>query len=348
MDRRIMRALVGACIVFMHVSGGARAEEPDEDFYKGKVVRIIVPTPPGGLFDGYSRLLAQNLPRHIAGSPTMILQNMAGAAGLVAANYMANVAPRDGSVIAAAYSATMTAPLLSPDGVKFDVKALSWIGSITKDPFVAYAWHTARAKSLEELKTKEGLFGGTSIGSAPIDYAILGKALFGLKLNIVTGYAGTADVNLAMQRGEIEGTFGVGWNSLKVGQADWLRDKQVIVLTQFGLTRHPELPDVPMFADLATNKADRQALELYLPRQEYSRPYYGPPGIPASRLNMLRRAFDATIRDPAFLADAERLKAPVDGPASGEDLAATADRIAETPPDVVKRVVGMFTDFRAK
>lgn len=335
-------------MVFLAFSlcAGANAQTSDDEFFKGKVIRIIVPTPTGGLFDGYSRLLAQHMPRKLAGSPTIILQNMAGAAGLVAANYMANVAPRDGSVIAAAYSATMTAPLLTPDAAKFNVKSLAWIGSISKDPFVAYVWNTARAKSLDELRNHEILVGGTAVGSAPVDYAILGRELFGLKLNIVTGYAGTAEVNLAMQRGEIEGSFGVGWNSLKVGQADWLAAKQILLVTQFGLSRHPELPDVPAFAELATNETDRQALDLYLPRQEFSRPYYAPPGIPAARLTALRRAFDATIADSAFLADAASLKAPVDGPATGEELQAAADRLAQTSPKVVKRVLDMFGSFQ--
>ena len=135
-------------IAFILPLGGSevRAQDAESAFFKGKIIRIIVPTPPGGLFDGYSRLLAQHMPRQIAGSPTIILQNMPGAAGLVAANYMANLAPRDGTVIAAAYSATMTAPLLSPEGTRFDVKTFAWIGSISKDPFVAYVWNSARAK----------------------------------------------------------------------------------------------------------------------------------------------------------------------------------------------------------
>lgn len=324
-----------------------RAQGADEEFYKGKIVRIVVPTPPGGLYDTYSRMLASHMPRHLAGSPTFILQHMAGAAGLVSANYMANLAPRDGSAIAAAYSATITAPLLSPDAAKFEVKTFAWIGSISKDPFVAYVWNTARAKTLDEMKNQEILVGGTAVGSAPIDYAIFAKNLFGLKLKIVTGYAGTSEVNLAMQRGEIEGTFGFGWNSLKSGQAAWLKERQVILVTQFGATRHPELPEVPAFAELVRNDADREALDLYLPRQEYSRPYYAPPGLPPTRLTALRRAFDATIKDPVFLAEADKLKVPVDGPATGEEIAAAADRIAATSPAVVRRVVDMFTNFRA-
>ena len=338
----ITAGLLAACL-----GTGLRAQPVDDEFFKGKVVRIVVPTPTGGLFDGYSRLLSQHMPQKSPGAPTMILQNMAGAAGLVAANYMANVASRDGTVIAAAYRATMTAPLLTPDAAKFDVKTLSWIGSISKDPFVAYVWNTARATTLDELRRQEILVGGTAVGSAPVDYAILARELFGLKLNIVTGYAGTAEVNLAMQRGEVEGSFGVGWNSLKVNQADWLASRQILVVTQFGFSRHPELPNVPAFAELATSDADNQALDLYLPRQEFSRPYYAPPGVPPARLTILRRAFDATLRDPAFLADAEKLKAPVEGPATGEELEAAAKRLSAIQPSVIQRVLTMFSHFQS-
>lgn len=324
-----------------------RAQEHADDFYKGKVVRIVVPTPSGGLFDSYSRLLAQHMPRHLAGAPTITLQHMPGAAGIVSANYMANVAPRDGTVIAAAYSATMTAPLLTPDATRFEVRTLAWIGSVSRDPFVAYVWNTARAKTLADLQSQEILVGGTAVGSATVDNAILGRQLFGLKLKIVTGYAGSADINLAIQRGEIEGTFGVAWNSLKSTNPAWLQDRQIIVVTQFGRTRHPELPDVPAFAELAKTDAERQALDLYLTRQDYSRPYYAPPGLPPARLTALRRAFDATVRDKAFLDDAVKLKAPVDGPATGEDMAATAERISMTPPEVVKRINDTFSSFRA-
>lgn len=340
------------CVAWLCFASGAaataNAQVPGEDFFKGKVVRIVVPTPSGGLFDSYSRLLAQHMPRHLPGAPTFTLQHMPGAAGIVSANYMANLAPRDGTVIAAAYSATMSAPLLTPDAAKFDVRTLAWIGSISRDPFVAYIWSTARAKSLDDMRTHEILLGGTAVGSATVDNAILGRQLFGLKLKIVTGYAGTSEINLAMQRGEIEGTFGVAWNSLKSTNPAWLKDRQVLVVTQFGRTRHPELPDVPAFAELATNDVDRQALDLYLYRQDYSRPYYAPPGVPAGRLTVLRRAFDATVRDKAFLTEAEKSKAPVDGPATGEEMTEAAERIAATSPEIIKRVVDMFAGFRAE
>ncbi len=270
---------------------------------------------------------------------------MGGAAGLVATNYVANLAPRDGTVFAAAHDSTMTTPLLSPEGVRYDINQLSWIGNITRDPFVAYVWHTSPVQSLDDLETKEGTFGGNAVGAASIDYAILAKNLFGLKVKIVTGYPNSTDVKLAMQRGEINGTFGNGWSSLKADEPSWLPQHKVTLITQFGLSKHPEMPDVPMFIDLAKNEADRQALNLLLARQDFSKDYYAPPQVPPERLNILRRAFDAMVKDPDFLADAAKERAPVDGPMTGEEVAIAMKKISATPPAVVERVKKMFAAF---
>ncbi len=224
---------------------------------------------------------------------------------------------------------------------------MSWLGSITKDPFVAYVWHASGIKSLEDLKTTEAPFGGNAIGSASIDYAIFAKEMFGLKIKLITGYPNSVDVKLAMERGELAGTFGNGWSSLKTGEPTWLSEKKVILLTQFGLTKHPELPTVPLFIDLAKTEDDRKALELVLARQEFARPYYAPPGIPADRLTILRRAFDKTMTDPAFLAAAEKAQAPVDGPMTGEEVEAGVNRLAATRPELVQRMEKMLSDFQA-
>jgi tripartite-type tricarboxylate transporter receptor subunit TctC len=340
-------AFAWAFIFAFGFAAAAFAEDSGDDFYKGKLLRVIVPTPTGGLYDAFARLIAEHMPRHISGNPQIIVQNMGGAAGLVAANYVANVAPRDGTVFAAGHSSTMIASVLSPEQARYDANQLSWIGSITRDPFVSYVWHTSPVQSLKDLETKEATFGGNAVGAASIDYAIVAKAFFGLKIKIITGYANSTDVKLAMERGEINGTFGNGWSSLKADEPTWLSEHKIILLTQFGLTRHPEMPDVPMFIDLAKNEADHQALELLLARQEFSKTYYAPPQIPAARLNILRRAFDATVKDPAFLADAAKMGAPVSGPATGEEVATATKRISTTPPSVVERIENVFAQFHA-
>jgi tripartite-type tricarboxylate transporter receptor subunit TctC len=329
------------------VSAPAIAADADADFFKDKRMTMVVPTTAGGLYDLFSRLLAEHLPRHIPGKPTFVVQNMGGAGGLTAANYMANIAAKDGTVIAAAHGSTSTASLFTPNEAKFKSEDLAWIGSITKDPFVAYTWHTSPIKTLDDLKTKEGIFGGNALGSASIDYAIYGRDMFGLKIKIITGYANSTDVKLAMERGELHGTFGNGWSSLKTGEPTWVPEKKVNLLTQFGLEKHPELPNVPLFIDLAQKPEDRQGLELVLARQDISRPYYAPPGTPAGRVTVLRRAFDDMIKDPAFLAAAEKAQAPVDGPAKGEQVAEIVKRLAATPPATIERMKKMIDDFQS-
>ena len=193
-----------------------------ENFYKGKQIRLIVSADAGTSYDLYARVLADVLPSHIAGQPVIIVQNMLGGSGLTAAGYMANVAARDGTVIAGVHSHIPTAPLLSRQGVQFDATKLSWIGSITSDPFVGFVWHTSPVQSLAEAKTKEVIMGGGGVGSASIDYAIIAKELLGFKFRIVTGYKSSADTKLAIERREIDGTFGNGWTSLKTAEPEWL------------------------------------------------------------------------------------------------------------------------------
>ena len=206
-------ALIAA---WVGVSTPAAASE--DTFYKGKQMQMVVPTTSGGAYDVYARILSQFLPDHIPGQPTIVVQNMFGASGLKAANYVYNVAPRDGTVIGSMQSNIPTAPLLAPDGVQFDVNKLSWIGSITKDPFVGYYWHSAKVQTYEEAKTREVVMGGNSIGAAGVDYAIVSNNLFGTKFKIITGYPNSTDVKMALEKGEVNGTFANAWGSLKTAE----------------------------------------------------------------------------------------------------------------------------------
>ena len=208
-----------------------------EDFYKGKQIKIISSS--ATVYADYSRALAKYMPRHIRGQPLMIVQIMAGASGLTASNYLYSSAPRDGTVIAGTHGQIPTEPLLNPQGVHFDANKLSWIGSVTRDTYVGYVWHTSSVQSLEETKTKELLVGGQAVGSMSVDMPILGRDLFGLKFKIITGYTGATETKLALQRGEINGHLGTVWSDVKRSNADWLRDKKIKVITQFGFCRTP-------------------------------------------------------------------------------------------------------------
>jgi tripartite-type tricarboxylate transporter receptor subunit TctC len=329
------------CFVVGLASVAAWAQD---DFYKGKQLRLVVSTDAGGAYDTYARLASQILKEYIPGNPTIIVQNMPGAGGLKAANYIATTAPRDGTVIAATHAGILTAGLTSPAAAIFDATRLSWIGSITTDPFVGYVWHTTPIRALADMRTTEVVMGGVAVGTASTDYGILARDMFGLKLKLVNGYKSSNDVKLAMERGQVQGAFANGWSSLRNAEPDWIRDGKIRIIVQHGFKPLPELPDVPLFASLAQTDADREALVFMLARQEASKPYFGPPDLPVERLAILRRAFDATVHDPRFLALAAKASVTVEGPMTGEELAALVAKVSKTSPDVVARINGMLAE----
>jgi tripartite-type tricarboxylate transporter receptor subunit TctC len=328
------------------IGGPAQAADPAEAFYKGRQITIFVPTPPGGIYDIFGRLLGTHMVRHIPGQPTAVVQNMGGAGGLLNANHVANVSPKDGSVFAISHSSVPTALLLSPAETKFSPNELSWIGNITKDPFIAYMWHTSKVKKVDDLYTIGANVGGNAVGSAGIDLAILERKMFGFKLNIITGYTGPETYTLAIQRGETDGTMGNGYSDLKARNPDWLRDKKANIILQQALSSHEELAGIPVAIDLAKTEEQRQILQLLLARNEYRMPVYAPPGVPAERLAALRRAFDATMKDPEFLTGAQKAGVPVEGVLDGEALAVAVRKINATPKEVPEAIENIFKEFK--
>jgi len=338
---RAVRGMALGAALLASAGGAMAAENP---FYRGKQIRIVVSTDAGGAYDTYARLLAQVLKDHIPGNPTIVIQNMPGASGLKTANYMAATAPRDGTVIAGTHASILTSQLTSPGAATFEATKLSWIGSVTTDPFIGYVWHTVPIRSLDDARRRDVIMGGVSVGASSVDYAILARDMFGMRFKIVTGYKASNDVKLAMERGEVEGTFANGWSSIKTAEPEWLRDNKIRIIVQHGFRKLPELPDVPLFIDLAQNEADRQALVFMLARQEAAKPYFAPPDIPPEQLAILRRAFDATVRDPKFAALASKANVALEGPMTGDEVAALVMKVAQTPPAVVQRVTRMLTD----
>jgi tripartite-type tricarboxylate transporter receptor subunit TctC len=315
-----------------------------DNFYKGKQLTLVVSSDAGGAYDTYARVVSTILRDYIPGNPTIIVQYMPGASGLKTANYIATTAPRDGTVIAATHAGVVTAQLTSPGAASFEATRLSWIGSVTTDPFVGYVWHTSPVRTLADLRTTEAVMGGVSVGAAGTDYAILARDLFGLKIKLVNGYKSSNDVKLAMERGEVQGTFANSWSSIRNAAPEWIRDGKIRIIVQHGFKPLPELPDVPLFISLAQTDADRQALIFMLARQQAAKPYFAPPDIPAERLAILRRAFDATVHDPRFLALAGKADLTVEGPMTGEELAALVVNVSKTSPDVVTRIDGMLAE----
>jgi tripartite-type tricarboxylate transporter receptor subunit TctC len=338
---RLCRIVAAAGLALLASAHGAWAQA---DFYRGKQIRLVVSTDAGGAYDTYARLMVQVLRDHIPGNPSIIIQNMPGASGLKTANFMHTTAPRDGTVIASTHASVLTAQLTSPGAAVFESTKFSWLGSVTTDPFIGYVWHTVPIKTLEDTRTREVIMGGVSVGASSVDYAILARDMFGMKFKIVTGYKASNDVKLAMERGEVEGTFANGWSSIKTAEPEWLRDNKIRIIVQHGFRKLPELPDVPLFIDLAQNEPDRQALVFMLARQEVAKPYFGPPGVPPERLAILRRAFDATVRDPKFAALAAKANVALEGPMTGDEVAALVAKVAQTPPEVIQRVTRMLTE----
>lgn len=340
---RVAIFFVVAAIALPDVS----AAQEQHDF-KGKRIRLIVGAAPGGLYDVYGRLIAQYLTQHIPGEPSIVVENLDGASGIRVANLLASGSiPNDGTVISTTLAGVPTAKIFSPEAAKFDPTKLAWIGSATTDTFVGIVWQNASVATLEDAKRIPVTMGGQNLGSFSTDMAVIANDIFGFKFKIVTGYKGAQDVKLAMERGELQGTFGTAWGSLKSDVPDWIAQKRILILTQFGLTKHPDLPDVPLFIDQARSEDERRMLTLLFARTEFSKPFFGPPGMGQQPLNILRRAFDATVKDRALIEAAKQRRLEID-PRTGEQLAEMVDRISQISAATAKPIFDAYERFRQK
>jgi tripartite-type tricarboxylate transporter receptor subunit TctC len=328
-------AVCGA--LFLALNSPVGAQEDVAAFYRGKQIRIVVGSAVGGGYDLFARAVARHIVNHIPGNPSAIVQNLPAAGGVVMVNQLFMVGPKDGTVIGAPINGIPTMPLLQPGAAQFHAGKLNWIGSTNREPYVAFLWHTAPVQNLAELQRTEVLVGATTPGTTMVDFPAITNDILGTRFKIVRGYQGTPQINLAIERGEVQGMGGIGWQSVKTQTPQWIAENKIKVVAQFGLRRHAELPDVPLMMDLAKTDADRQALSMMFGRTEYGRPYFVPPDVPAERVQALRRAFDATMKDPAFVADAAKLQLQVD-PMTGEEVQTLVAQLAETPPEVVARV----------
>jgi len=338
-EGRVRRALA-ALTAFGAALGAILAVAPPatadavRDFYAGRQITIVVGAGAGGGYDLQARLTARHLGKHIPGNPTLIVQNMPGAGSLQAANYIYNSAPADGSTIALLQRGMLLIKLINPSGVRFEIDRLNWIGSLNSEVGVVMAWHTAEHRSTKDLFEKELIVGGI-VGVDPETTPRLLNALIGTRFKIVNGYNTTAQIALAIERGEVQGIADWSWSSVKAMRPDWVREKKASVLMQVGLSRDPELPDVPFALDFVKDAADRQVLELNFTQKTAARPLAAPPGVPADRVAALRAAFAALAHDPEFLADAERSKLEI-APVAAEAVDRVVALIASTPPDIAE------------
>ena len=329
-----LSALLSAFYVILAVPAGA--QDDVAAFYRGKQLRMIVGSAVGGGYDLFARIVARHIVHHIPGSPGIIVQNQPAAGGVVMTNQLYGQGPKDGTVIGVPINGLPTAPLLQ-SGTQFDPERLIWLGSTNREAYVAFVWHTVPVTRIAELTSKEVVVGATTPGTTMVDFPLLVNDVLGLKFKVVRGYQGTPQINLAIERGEVEGMGGLGWASVKAQTPHWISERKIKVLAQYGLKRHSELSDVPTMLELAKSDADRQAMTMLFARTEYGRPYFLPPDVPVERVAALRRAFDGTMKDPAFVAEAAKLQFDVD-PLTGEQVQVLVAQLAATPREVVARV----------
>jgi tripartite-type tricarboxylate transporter receptor subunit TctC len=331
--RNIALALAGFALV-----ATATPSLAAEDFYAGKQIRMLVGTDANGTYDSYGRMLAKHMGKHIPGHPTFVVQNMPGASSIKMTNYVYSAAPQDGTILAIGQSTVPVLPLTSPNEATYDTAKLIWIGSTSRDTLTGYVWHTAPLQKFEDAKTMPIIMGGSAAGTFSIDSALISNAIFGTKFKIIVGYKSSGETKLAVEKEEVQGVMATSWNSLKREKAWWDGNK-VRLIVQYGLQKSPQLPaDLPLFVDFAQTDEAKAVARFWVSVLEAGKPFFTTPNTPADKVEILRRAFDATMKDPEFLADIEATGERIDGPMTGENLTKLVAEEARTPPSVVKLI----------
>ena len=332
--RRILPLSLAAAL--LAVAAPARADAV-ADFYRGKRINLVIGFGTGGGYDTYARLLARFIGEHVPGNPGVVAQNMPGAGSRGAANWLYRVAPKDGTVIATLGQGTATDQALGQPGIQFDARRFNWIGNMVVVNNILFVSAATGVKTIEDAK-KKPLSIGASGGSSPsVLYPQVSNNLFGTKFKSVSGYPGGGDINLAVERGEVDGRGSDSWASIKATNPGWLADKKVNILFQVGPRREADLPDVPLWSDLAQNDEQRQILDVLSGDVAVGRPILTAPDVPAERVGALRQAFDETMKDPKFLAAAEQANMYFN-PIGGEELQRIVGRILSPSPEVMAKV----------
>jgi tripartite-type tricarboxylate transporter receptor subunit TctC len=322
------------CIVLLIAPGIGAKADPVGDFYKGKMIVLSVGYSPGGAYDAVARLLAQYMPKYIPGSPSIIVRNEPGAGTLQLTNRLYNVAPRDGTQFAIIARGMAMEPLIGQDDAQFDSTKFTWIGSAANEISLCATYGESAVKTWDDALKKPFTVAGNGSGSDPDIFANVLRNLFGVKDRLVSGYSGTGEISLAMERGEVDGRCGWSWTSIKSEKAQWLKEKKLNLIVQLALQKAKDLPDVPLVLDAATTEPQREILKLILSRQTLGRPFVAPPGIPKDRTQALRSAFDQTMKDPEFLSDANKRLIEIN-PVSGADVDSLMAELYKYPPEVL-------------
>jgi tripartite-type tricarboxylate transporter receptor subunit TctC len=331
-------AVAGGITVCAH----AACAQSVEEFYRGKTINLVIGYSVGGGYDLYGRLLSRHIGKHIPGRPAIVPQNMTGAGSLRAAQFIYSVAPKDGTTFGTFGRTIATTPLLTPASAQFDGTKFTWLGSVTNEVSACITWHTSGVKTWSDVLTKEIAMGGEGPGADPDVYTLLYNNVFGAKMKLVTGYHGTNDMTLAMERGELDGVCGVSWSTIKARHLQWMNEKKISIIVQAALRKQPELADVPLAGELTQDREKLQILKLFLSSQEIARPFAAPPDIPADRKAALLAAFDATMKDAEFLAEAQKLSMDVN-PLNAKGVDDIMAELYATPKAVLEKAAAAIS-----
>jgi tripartite-type tricarboxylate transporter receptor subunit TctC len=309
------------------------------DYYAGKTIEFVVGGDAGGGYDIYARTVARHMNRHIPGNPNIIVKNMPGAGSTRAGIYISTVAPKDGGSVGALMPGAIIGPLLDDKpNLQFDPTKVIYIGTADSGVRVCTTFQNSKIKTFDDAQKQKTILGASAAGGATRDYDYLLNKTASTKFEVVSGYQGTVDIALAMERGEVDGMCGWDWSSVKSQKSEWVREKKLNILVQVALEPEAELTKmgVPLIWKYVTNDEDRKVAELVVSQQVFQRSYIAPPGTPAEQINILRAAFDATVADPQFLADAEKMKISIT-PLSGAKVQALIEKLYATPKELVER-----------
>src|SRR3954468_24234194 len=330
--------LASALACLLSAAPLAAAQDTIEQFYKGKQISVIVGSSAGGGYDTYARLLARTMGSAIPGNPMIVVQNMSGAGSNRAAGYIYSVAPKDGTAIGAIFPGAVLQPLLSDQPVPHDPSKLVYLGSANNDVYVCYVRSDAPVKSFKDVLTHELIIGASNPGATTYDLPLLLNNILGAKFKIVTGYPGSREITLALERGEVQGACGIGWTGIETMHPEWFSKDTIRVLVQLSNQGHADLNKrgVPRAAELAQNDDDKKVIQLVFSQGIFGRPFVLPPGVPAERVAALRKAFVVALNDPALRAEADKMQLDVD-PMSGDELQKLVADLYDTPPRLVER-----------
>jgi tripartite-type tricarboxylate transporter receptor subunit TctC len=330
----VLRAAATAALLVSWPMAAAQSADV-ADFFRGKTISIVIGYSAGGGYDIFARLLARHLGRHVPGNPAVVPQNMPGAGSRKAGMFLYSVAPKDGTTIGTIGRNESIAPLIEDDA-GFDGSKFTWIGSIANDNSICLSWHTSQVKTWQDLQSRELTVGALAPGDNTVTVALTLRNLFGAKLKLVKGYPGTSDLFLALERGEVEGVCGVSWRPIMTQRRDWIVDKKINLLVEVALESDPSLGDTPLITRFVRDGEQLKTLSLLIATQAMARPFLAPPGVPEDRKHALRQAFDETMKDPLFLADAEKAALYV-YPMAGNQIEGLLKELYATPKELTAR-----------